>query len=140
MMIADGSKSGKADPAFPAHVDVVRHWAQAVWNRWLPENDLQASLDYARERIAKSPQPWKVVAGPAAALICTLDRVGWKVTSVASLTTETGRTLDFHTDPPVVVARLMEAAVMKWRWSNFAMAHPSIRGVGLHLRPHTQAA
>ena len=37
LMIADGSKRGKADPAFPAHTDVVLHWAQAIWNRWLPK-------------------------------------------------------------------------------------------------------
>ena len=86
-----------------------------MWNCWLPDSDLQASLDYARERIAKSPQPWRVATGPAAALICTLERVGWKVASVSSLITDTGRTLDLHTDPPVVVARLMEAAVRRWR-------------------------
>ena len=76
-----------------------------------------------------------MATGLAAALICTLDRVGWKVTIVASLTTETGRTLDLHTDPPVVVARLMEVVVRKWRWSNFAMAHASIRGVGCTFDP-----
>ena len=26
-MILDGSKTGKADPAFPAHMDVAHHWA-----------------------------------------------------------------------------------------------------------------
>ena len=45
LMIADGSKRGKADPAFPAHIDVVQHWAQAIWNRWLPEPILAASLN-----------------------------------------------------------------------------------------------
>ena len=45
MMIADGSKTGKADPAFPAHMDVVHHWAQAIWNHWLPETALQTSLN-----------------------------------------------------------------------------------------------
>ena len=66
MMIADGSKKGKADPAFEAHTSVAQHWAQAIWNRWLPEDDLQSSIDYARDRIDKSKQPWAVVTGPAA--------------------------------------------------------------------------
>ena len=40
MMIADGSKKGKADPAFPAHTDVTTHWAQAIWNKLLPIHEL----------------------------------------------------------------------------------------------------
>ena len=40
MMIMDGSKKGKADPAFEAHTSVAQHWAQAVWNNWLPADDL----------------------------------------------------------------------------------------------------
>ena len=76
MMIADGSRKGKADPAFPAHTDVVQHWALAIWNNWLPLDSLQLSLNYATVRTGESPQPWRVVTGPAAALICTLERVG----------------------------------------------------------------
>ena len=34
MMVMDGSKKGKADPAFEAHTSVAQHWAQAVWNDW----------------------------------------------------------------------------------------------------------
>ena len=30
LMITDGTKTGRADPAFPAHMDVMQHWAQAV--------------------------------------------------------------------------------------------------------------
>ena len=74
-MIADGSKRGKTDPAFPAHVDVVLHWAQAIWNAWLPTDTLQVSLNYARGRAEASPQPWRTVTGPAAALVCSLKRV-----------------------------------------------------------------
>ena len=67
MMLADGTKKGKADPAFAAHVDVVQHWAQAIWNQWLATPLLQASLNHARAKTAASPQPWRVVYGPAAA-------------------------------------------------------------------------
>ena len=71
MMIADGYKKGKADPAFLAQTGVVSHWAQAIWNTWLPLHDLQASLDYARLRIAEATLPWRITYGPAAALVCT---------------------------------------------------------------------
>ena len=134
-MVADGSKKGKADPAFPAHIDVVQHWAQAIWNKWLPEPALAASLAYARERITSSDRPWSVVTGPAAALLCTLERVGWKVTSASSLVTDTGRTLDLQVDPPIVVARCMEAAVRRWRWRNMAELHPSLKQSGAAFDP-----
>ena len=43
MMIADGSKKGKVEPAFAAHTDVISHWAQAVWNKWIPIHELQTA-------------------------------------------------------------------------------------------------
>ena len=57
LMIADGSKKGRADPAFHAHIDVVQHWAQAIWNGWLPERALTTSLNYARGRVTGSDRP-----------------------------------------------------------------------------------
>ena len=75
MMIADGSKKGKADPAFEAHTDVIAHWAHAVWNKWLSIHELQTSLADARARMAEASQPWRIVYGPAAALVFTLQRL-----------------------------------------------------------------
>lgn len=134
MMIADGSKRGKADPAFEAHSSVAQHWAQAVWNTWLPTDDLQASVDYARSRIENAPQPWAVVTGPAAALICTLERLRWKVVSAVMLTTDEGKEVDLRVTPPIVVKRMVEAAVRRWRWRNVAEAHPSLHN-GCNFEP-----
>eukprot|EP00973_Karenia_brevis_P037778 5211344-Karenia_brevis.AAC.1 len=36
LMMADGSESGRADPAFAAHEDPIATWAEAVWSQWLP--------------------------------------------------------------------------------------------------------
>ena len=105
MMIADGSKTGKADPALEAHTSVAQHWAQAVWNAWLPVDDLQASGDYARGRIDKAQQPWAVVTGPAAALICTLDRLEWRVVSAVLLVTDEGKEVDLRVPPPPMSLR-----------------------------------
>ena len=133
MMIADGTKTGRADPAFPAHIDVVQHWAQAIWNKWLPVESLQTSLDYALLRTTESKRPWSVVTGPAAALALILERVGWTVHDATNITTDTGRDIELGTDPPILVARLMQAAVRRWRWSNFAEAHPSTKKDGAQL-------
>ena len=56
-MIADGSKTGRADPAFPAHIEVIQHWAQAVWNGWLPRDALQTSLNHAKSKVSNSARP-----------------------------------------------------------------------------------
>ena len=101
----------------------------------MPTVSLQACIDYAKARLANATSPWSKVTGPAAALICTLDRVGWKVASATKLITETGRVLDLQIDPPVIIGRLMEAAVRKWRWSNVSATHPSIGNNGANFDP-----
>ena len=98
-MIADGSLKGKAGPAFIAHSDVIVHWAKAIWNNWIPLKDLQASIDDAKTRTTASPQPWRVVYGPAAALVCTAERLNWEVISAMELCTDVGRVLDLTLDP-----------------------------------------
>ena len=113
LMIMDMSKTGRADPAFAAHMDVALHWAQAIWNHWIPVHALQLSVDYARERISKTTRPWAVVTGPAAALICTLERIGWTIISATELESDAGRKLDLAIDPPVVIKRAVEAAARR---------------------------
>ena len=61
LMLADGSATGKVDPVFEAHAGPIRHWAQAVWNRWLPEKFLIIIVAEAKVRLDKAIQPWRVV-------------------------------------------------------------------------------
>ena len=84
MMLADGKAKGKADPAFAARSDVIRHWALAVWNGWMPRYMLQLSLRDAKRRVALAKRQWSVVYGPAAALVCTLQRVDWTIEDAAT--------------------------------------------------------
>ena len=135
LMVADGSPKGKADAAFAAHTDVLQHWAKAIWNRWVPVHKLQAALDDAWTRMAKCPQPWRIVYGPAAALICTAKRLNWEVINATELLTDTGRTLYLTLDPPIVVARLSDEAVRRWRWRNVSQIHPSLPESGANLNP-----
>ena len=100
MMIADGKVKGKADPAFAAHADVVGHWAKAVWNSWLAIDSLQMSLQDAKRRVANAKRPWSIVYGPAAGLVCTLDRVGWTIESASSIVSDVGTRFDLTEDPP----------------------------------------
>ena len=135
MMIADGSRKGKADQAFPAHTDVAQHWAQAVWNQWMLSHMLQASLSDVTTRTAEAANPWLVVYGPAAALVCTLKRVGWHIECAVILITDNGRRLDLRADPPTVVARQMDEAVRRWRWRTIAEKHASLPPEGANFDP-----
>ena len=130
MMVADGTKTGEADPAFEAHMSVAMHWAQAIWNTWLNVEELHACIEYARARIEAASSPWAVVTGPAAALICTLDRLDWKVVNATELTADEGKTIDLRVTPPIIVKRMVEAAVRRWRWRNVVAEHPSLNDGG----------
>ena len=99
LMLADGSKKGKTDPAFAAHTDVVSHGAQAIWNKWLPIHDIQSSQTNARPRAAEAAQPWRIVYDAAAALVCTLQRLIWTINSATELVADKGRVLDLAIDP-----------------------------------------
>ena len=94
-------------------MDVAHHWAQAIWNQWLPPDTLQRSIDHARPRLANTTRPWSIVYGPAAALICTLERIGWEVVSATELNSDQGKYYDLTVDPPIVTKRAVEAAVRK---------------------------
>ena len=135
MIVADGSTRGKVDPAYEAHSDVLVHWAQPMWNSWIPVQLMQVSLVDAMVRTASAVNPWSVVYGPAAALVCTADRLGWTIQHATSLTTDEGRELDLLADPPIVVKRLVAKSARSWRWRNTAAAHPSLPRQGANFGP-----
>ena len=96
---------------------------------------MQVSLADAMVRTASAVNPWSVVYGPAAALVCTADRLGWTIQHATSLTTDEGRKLDLLADPPIVVKRLVAHSVRNWRWRNIAAAHPSLPKQGANVGP-----
>ena len=46
---------------------------------------LEASLLDAFYRLSKASNPWAITYGPAAALVCTTQRLGWKVRSAEQI-------------------------------------------------------
>ena len=135
LMMADGSLKGKADPAFEAHRGVIGHWASAVWNEWLCIDDLSCISRAALAKTAAAQQPWRVLFGPAAAFVCTAQRLSWEVISAIEVITDEGRRISFLEDPPVVVTRLVDDAVRRWKWKNVAAQHPSLPQEGVNIRP-----
>ena len=135
MIVADGSPQGKVDPAYEAHSDVFVHWAQSMWNSRIPVQLMQVSLADAMVRTASAVNPWSVVYGPAAALVCTADRLGWTIQHATSLTTDAGRKIDLLADPPIVVKRLVARSVRSWRWRTSLRPTPRSRSRGMNFGP-----
>ena len=67
MVVADGSKKGRADPAYDAHSLPIGEWAMAVWERWTTRVSMQKVIDDAVERTTRATNKWSVCYGPGAA-------------------------------------------------------------------------
>ena len=63
LMIADGP-SGKADPAYEAHLQPIGMWAKAIWEEWFTGSMLQNAWRQAGERAGKVKEA--VVSGSRA--------------------------------------------------------------------------
>ena len=116
MAVADGSKKGRADPAYDARSLPIEEWAIAVWERWSPLICMQKVIDDAVERTARAVNKWAVCYGPGAALVLTCARLGWTITSATQFITDIGEDLDLALDPPRVVVMHCFSAVQRWRW------------------------
>ena len=75
------------------------YWAAAVWEERLPRASLERMIATAKLNIDKAKRVWHVLRGPAAALVVTCSRIGWKASSALQLTTHAGRQLDLRVDP-----------------------------------------
>ena len=140
LMLADGSYSGKADPAFQAHVEPLWFWAMAVWERWLNVKGLSRTVLETKDRLKESKGPWASTAGPVAAMILTAERLQWIVTDGVELTTDTGYEINLRVDSPEFVKKQVGEAVWRWRWrriqsSNPAWASTDVAYAGAFMRP-----
>ena len=138
LVIADGGPRGSADPAFDAHILPLSYWAAAVWEERLPRASLERMIARAKLNIAKAKRVWHVVRGPAAALVVTCSRIGWKVNSALQLTTHEGRQLDLTVDPPAVIEQHARYGVVNWRNNNIRRSLgtlPNPGGGGIFFEP-----
>ena len=75
------------DPAFDASLLGLKHWAYAWWEGWQKRALLCDAFRLAAGKMAvKMPNRWMRVTGPAAALLCFLERIGWTMTSASEAT------------------------------------------------------
>ena len=76
-----------------------------------------ASKALARRRTAR---PWSSVAGPLAALILSMRRIGWSFVNARSAKDDLGNVWSFIQDPPIAVERAAQASVRRWRFARIA--------------------
>ena len=126
LYVLDGP-SGTLDPAFDAHVNVIKSWALAYWEAWVPEGFLAKCHRAARLRLnAAKSSTWRAVAGPTAATIATLARLGWTTTDPTKTTDDVGFTWDFRLDSPAAIVQACKASVRRWRLARIAALIPGL--------------
>ena len=126
LAFADGTKSGRADPAFAAHEDPIGMWAEAVWSQWLPRVALEKLAVAALGMIVEGAVAWAKVRGPAAAFVASALRLGWRVSDAFNLVTDRGNHVDMRQDSPAFVLSEVRKAVWRWRWRRLERKHPCL--------------
>ena len=100
LILADAGPSGRADPAYEAHLQPIGMWAEAIWHRWLPLIALHCLVETKLAVLVAVKSLWHHVRGPGAAMIASAWRLNWVVESSTCLVTDEGRQLDLLLDPP----------------------------------------
>ena len=114
--------NGTMDPAFDAHILPLKFWSLAIWEKWVCFDALSNALHNVGTKLRNAKSPWSVTTGPVAALVNSLERVGWTLHSYASLSDDRGNQFDLRVDPPAVVCRAVAASVRRWRMARIARA------------------
>ena len=66
----------------------------AIWHRWVKVEHMQVLLDSAYRRLEDAKHQWTKVTGPAATLIASCWRVGWKVKDSVEVTNDRGKVIE----------------------------------------------
>ena len=82
----------------------------------MPSALLDVVIKDALVRIPTAKSSWSIVYGPAAALVATTARLGWKVLSPTLLIDDRGRDINLTLDSPAIVEDWVCESVTRWRW------------------------
>jgi len=126
LAVADGARGGMADPAFQAHLQPICAWARAAWESWMPRDEMMLLAHWAKQKLLSTDHQWRLVCGPATATAASLGRLGWHLRDAFTMVTHRGVELHLCRDPPALVASLVKAAVIDWRWARVVSKEPSL--------------
>ena len=60
-------------------LDPLLAWSRAVWDAFVPTQQLHLAWRYAVRTVALAAQPFSKVSGPAGAAVASAQRLGWKL-------------------------------------------------------------
>ena len=72
LLIADGAGNSQFDPVFPAHIQPICLWANAIWDRWFTQREFAEVFRWAARRVETAKRPWSAVGGPGTGVVASL--------------------------------------------------------------------
>ena len=134
LWMLDGA-SGTLDPGFDAVVPGLRHWCYAWWEAWFKPAILTSAFDCTVAAINFQKEvAWNKVAGPMAALLLSLKRVGWAVPSAEEAIDHQGHRWSFRLDSPAIILQASKRAVRNWRLQKIGLLLPGLIPEGLDCK------
>jgi len=134
LLFADAAGT-RTDPAFEAHAMPVKYMAMSWWERWQPRDELIMAFNLAVAKLRSVKRSvWDKVAGPMAAFVATVWRLGWVIHSPSTFLTDSGDKVDLELDSPAAVTTLVYESVRRWQLlkavSHFPGAVPPVLDAG----------
>ena len=78
-------------------------WAKALWTKSAPIGVLTRAYMRALANLEGKVRVWSSVSGPAAAMMATCARIGWRANSTSEFETEEGAIIDLAEMCPMQV-------------------------------------
>ncbi len=126
LWMLDGA-AGTMDPGFDAVVLGLRHWCYAWWEKWFTPAVLTGAFDCTTNAINFQKEvAWNKVAGPMAAMLLSLKRVGWALPCADEVIDHNGHKWSFRCDSPAIILQAGKKAVRNWRLEKIGRLLPGL--------------
>ena len=110
-----------------AHALPVAQLATALWESWVPPSIIGDTFAAAKGKLgACAGSYWSVVAGPVAAAIASMWRLGWQTHTVERVVDDCGVEWSLSRDGPAAIRAAVVDSVRRWRFGRITAAFPTL--------------